>query len=102
MSADCRPLHTIPCSCRLARLFVAAATLSCAPASAQTPAPTPNTQQIRLAIPADARPVPAQDERLLVESPGQPPQVVQLYCRIEPYALVMLPTGELTLMKSSN
>ena len=52
-------------------------------------------------MPADARPVPGHDERLLLETPGQPPQVVQLYCRLEPHALVMLPTGELTLIELS-
>jgi hypothetical protein len=106
--ADCLPLQLFPFPLRLARLFIAAAILSSSPALAQTstpaaaPTPTPNTQEIRLAISADSRPVPAHAEPLLLEEPFKTPQVVQAYCRIDPYALVMLPTGELTLVKSSN
>ncbi|HEX4414931.1 MAG TPA: DUF1570 domain-containing protein [Lacipirellulaceae bacterium] len=90
----------------LGRFLFAAATLAPTTVFAQTgtpqpPVPTPNTQQFRLALPADSRPIAAHDERLIIEPPFGAPQVVQLYCRIEPYALVMLPTGELSLIELS-
>lgn len=101
-------MRTIQFLSRYIRFLTAAASLFASPALAQpttpaaTPTPTPNTQEIRLAIPADSRPVPAHDERLLLQEPFKAAQVVQAYCRIDPYSLVMLPTGELTLVKSSN
>lgn len=76
-----------------------AAVVDCAASRGQTsaPAPAPNTNRMRPRLPEGVVPRPGQGERLLLQSAAGSSQVVRLHCALGPFALVMRPTGEITV-----
>lgn len=66
--------------------------------SDSAPAPLNNTRQFLSSLPKGTKPHPGNGELLLLKSAGAP-QVVRLYCSVDPYAFVMLPTGEIDLVE---
>jgi hypothetical protein len=67
-----------------------------APAAEMTPAR--NSAESRLQLPTDAASKPGHGETLLMRTPDGKSQVVKLHCDLGIELLVMLPTGELTMV----
>src|SRR4051794_39622938 len=82
----------------LSPVVIAATALACASVSAQSPGPAPSALQVRPKLPPGVRPRPGHGERLLLPTAAGESQVVRLYCSLDPYAMVMLPTGELKII----
>jgi hypothetical protein len=80
-------------------VVVVATALACSLGSAQSPGPAPNARQIRPQLPEGVKPRAGHGERLLLQPATGASQIVQLHCALGPYALVMLPTGELKVIE---
>lgn len=91
--------------------IVAVALIICLPVSGQPPSegsgakpgpgPAPNARQIRPQLPAGVKPRAGHGECLLLPTAGSKSEVVRLHCALDPYAMVMLPTGELKLIEAA-
>jgi hypothetical protein len=73
------------------------------PVFAQTGEPEPaaatSMREFLAQFPPDVKPRPGHGELLSLKSSAGAPQVVRLYCSLDPYALVMLPTGGLDFVE---
>jgi hypothetical protein len=79
----------------LSRVVVVATALACTSLSAQSPGPAPNARQIRPKLPPGVHPRAGHGECFLLPQASGAPQVVRLHSSLDPYAMVMLPSGEL-------
>jgi hypothetical protein len=81
-------------------IVVAAAVTACMPVFAQSAAtsPTNRVREFLSQFPPRVKPRPGHGELLLVRSATGASQVVRLHCALDPYAMVMLPTGELKVI----
>ena len=79
----------------LSRVVVVATALACTSLSAQAPGPTPNARQIRPQLPPGVHPRAGHGECFLLPQATGAPQVVRLHSSLDPYAMVMLPNGQL-------
>ena len=80
----------------LSRVVVVATALACTSLSAQSLAPAPNARQIRPKLPPGVH-RPAMVNASCFHRRTVRQQVVRLHSSLDPYAMVMLPSGELKL-----
>jgi hypothetical protein len=66
---------------------------------ATSPAPSSNRHKILSQLPPGVKPRPGHDELLSLKSATGASQIVRLYCNLDPYAMLMLPTGELDVVE---
>jgi hypothetical protein len=84
-------------------VVVVAAAIACRPVLAQSeesaPAPASNTRHLRSQIPPEVKPRAGHGELLSLKLATGASQVVRLHCALDPYAMVMLPDGDLKIIE---
>ncbi len=85
----------------ISQTIVIAFALTGATTLAQSIAPAASGFQPRPQLPPGIRARPAHGERVLVPTIDGKEQIAKLYCSLDPYSMVMLPSSELKVIESS-